>query len=179
MAAAELGVLHRGCAVPGGKGCPGLGTDAGIVTSFTPVPPLRMGLEVHAVISPVCSDLQSRVGQSLTSLAELSAEETWQCLGPFTQGYLSTHSLSSPLQFRVLGTAQQICSSEASVWSLPEHWNPQVVIVKPSLPKEIRCRVFYMQCLISVPDPTVVLSRWNPVMMESILDVIPRFLCSC
>lgn len=53
-----------------------LRTDAGIVTSFTPVHSLRMGLEVHDVISAVSNDLQGRVGQSLTSLAVLSAEET-------------------------------------------------------------------------------------------------------
>lgn len=53
-----------------------LKTDAGIVISFTPVLSLRMGLEAHDVISPVSSDLQSRGGQSLTSLAVLSAEET-------------------------------------------------------------------------------------------------------
>lgn len=51
-------------------------TDAGIVTSLTPVPSLGMGLEARGVISPVSSDLQSRVGQSLTFLAALSAEET-------------------------------------------------------------------------------------------------------
>lgn len=75
MAAAELRVLHRGCAGRERLSQP-LGADAGIVTSFLPVPLLRMGLEVHGVISPVSNDLQSKVGESLTSLAVLSAEET-------------------------------------------------------------------------------------------------------
>lgn len=57
--------------MPGGRGCPGLSE---LMQGLSPS--LRMGLEVCGVISPVSNDLQSRVGQSLTSLAALSAEET-------------------------------------------------------------------------------------------------------
>lgn len=176
MAAAELGLVHRdwreGVSWP-------LRTDAGIVTSFTPVPSFRMGLEVHDVISSVSNDLQNRVGQSLTFLAVLSTEETPGSVWAPSLRVIWTHS-ASPLLYSSEYWGQLSKSifrslslvSSRTLKASSCHCEIEFV-------QEIRCRLFHMQGLISVPGPTAVLSRWNPVLMGITPRIDPKFLCSC
>lgn len=137
-----------------------------------------MGLEARGVISPVSSDLQSRVGQSLTSLAALSAEETPGSVWAPSLRVIWAHTTSS-LQFRILGTAQQIHLQKPQFGLFHSTESLKLSLWNRVCPRNRIQTVLHAECLISLPDLTVLLSWWNPMVMESILDVIPKFLCSC
>lgn len=174
MAAAELGVLCRE-----GRAGPASGSwcrDCHLIST--------RAFTQGGSASPRCyfsfsNDLQSKVGESLTSLAVLSAEETPGSVEGPSLRVVWAHT-ASPL----------LCSSEyweqlrksifRSLFGLFSLFGLKTSYChcETDFAQEIRCRLFFMQCLISVPDPTVLLSRWNPVVMESICDVIPKFLCS-